>query len=70
MNTLDLDPGLAAVVDFTREHSDRIEQALTEGRTVPSFEFAALAGAVSALLDAIDARLPQQEQPAMKAVAA
>lgn len=71
MNTLDLDPSFATVVDCVREHNERIEQALTNGRKVTDFDCAVLSGAVSALLDAIDARLPQhEERPAIKAVAA
>jgi hypothetical protein len=71
VNTLDLDSGLAAVVDFVREVHDPIAQAITDSKPVTATDFAALSGAVWALLDAIDARLPQrEEQPAAKAVAA
>ncbi|MEV7364310.1 hypothetical protein [Streptomyces sp. NPDC091299] len=65
MNTLVLDPGLAAVVDFVREHNQQIEQAIGEGRPVSPFDYAVLSGAVSALLDAVDARLPQQQTKAV-----
>ncbi|MFD4547200.1 hypothetical protein [Streptomyces sp. NPDC058466] len=71
MNTLDLDAGLASVVDFVREVHAPIYQAITDHKPVTSTDCAALSGAVQALLDAIDARLPQPEQQtaALKAVA-
>lgn len=70
MNSLDLDAGLAAVVEYVRGRNAAIEQAMAAGRPVDTFDYAALSGAVSALLDAIDARLtPQPEQPAVKAAA-
>ena len=71
MNTLDLDSGLAAVVGFVREVHGPISQAITDHKEVTATDCAALSGAVYALLDAIDARLPQRvEQPAAEAVAA
>ena len=69
MNILDLDSGLAEVVDFVREVHAPISQAITDHKPVTATDCAALSGAVWALLDAIDARLPQSEQQAAKAVA-
>ena len=69
MNILDLDSGLAEVVDFVREVHAPISQAITDHKPVTATDCAALSGAVWALLDAIDARLPQSEQQATKAVA-
>ncbi|MFF8590036.1 hypothetical protein ACF061_01110 [Streptomyces sp. NPDC015220] len=66
MNNLDLDAGLAAVVDFVREVHAPIALAIQfdkDGGGVTSADCAALSGAVSALLGAIDARLPQQTEP-------
>lgn len=56
MNSLNLDSGLAAVVAYVRERNESIEQALANGKPVESFDYAALSGAVSTLLDAIHAR--------------
>ncbi|MFD8771351.1 hypothetical protein [Streptomyces sp. NPDC059916] len=72
MNELDLDPAMAAVVDHVREVHAPIWQAIDSRKPVTATDCAALSGAVAALLDAIDARLPQAEQPAvaLKAVAA
>jgi ribosome maturation factor RimP len=71
VNTLDLDAGLATVVDFVREVHDPIWQAITDHEPVTTTDCAVLSGAVRALLDAIDARLPQAEQqPIVQAVAA
>jgi ribosome maturation factor RimP len=70
VNILDLDAGLASVVDFVREAHDPIWQAITDRKEVTSTDCAVLSGAVRALLDAIDARLPQAEQPIVQAVAA
>lgn len=71
MNTLDMDSGLTAVVDCVREVHAPISQAITDGKEVTATDCAHLSGAVSALLDAIDARLPQREPQtaALKAVA-
>lgn len=70
MNTIYPDSGLAAVIDFVREQNTQIDQAIREGRPLSGFDCAALSGAVSSLLDAIDARLPQNTgQSALKAVA-
>lgn len=70
MNTIYLDSGIASVVDFVREQNGLIDQAIREGRPLSGFDCAALSGAVSSLLDAIDARLPQNAvQSALKAVA-
>lgn len=66
MNTIDLDPGLAKVVNCVREHNDNIGKALTAGHAVDVFDLATLYGAVAALLDAIDART---EPTPLKAVA-
>lgn len=70
MNTLDLDPGLAAIVDYLREVHGPISQAVSDG-TVTTTDCAYLVGAVDALLRAIDARLPQDTPPAtaLRAVA-
>lgn len=70
MNILYLDPGMAAVVAFVREQNALIDQAIRERRPLTDFDCAALNGAVSSLLDAIDARLPQHEERSLKAVAA
>lgn len=71
MNILDMDSGLAAVVDFVREVHAPISQAITVGGSVTTTDCALLSGAVDALLKAIDARLPQHEPQtaALKAVA-
>ncbi|MFB7244573.1 hypothetical protein ACFCYX_19195 [Streptomyces populi] len=71
MNELDLDSGMAAVVAYVREVHAPISQAIANGDNVTGTDCAFLSGAVQALLDAIDARLPQPEQPvaALKAVA-
>lgn len=59
MKNLDMDSGLAAVVDFVREVNAPISQAITDGGEITSTDCAHLSGAMNALLDAIDARLPQ-----------
>jgi hypothetical protein len=71
VNELDLDPGMAAVVAYVREVHAPISKAITDGTPVTGTDCAFLSGAVEALLGAIDARLPQPEQPAaaLKAVA-
>ncbi|MFF7147558.1 hypothetical protein ACFZAO_05725 [Streptomyces griseoaurantiacus] len=70
MNTLDMDPGLAAIIDYVREVHGPITHAVSDG-TVTTTDCAYLVGAVDALLRAIDARLPQDTPPttALKAVA-
>ncbi|NUQ95188.1 MAG: hypothetical protein HOY79_01045 [Streptomyces sp.] len=70
MNTIYPDSGLAAVIDFVREQNGLIDQAIREGRPLSGFDCAALSGAVSSLLDAIDARLPQNAGHAALKVAA
>jgi hypothetical protein len=72
VNELDMDAGLAAVVAYVREVHAPISKAITDGMPVTVTDCAFLSGAVEALLGAIDARLPQPEQPAvaLKAVAA
>ncbi|NED31025.1 hypothetical protein [Streptomyces sp. SID8499] len=60
MNILNPDAGLTAVINFVREVNGPIDQAITDGGEVTSTDCAALSGAVSALLNAIDARLPEQ----------
>ncbi|MEU9470496.1 hypothetical protein AB0D78_28530 [Streptomyces avermitilis] len=71
MNTLDLDSGLGAVLDFVREVHNPISQAITDRKGVTATDCAMLSGAVEALLNAIDARLPQPEaRPVVEAVAA
>lgn len=71
MKNLDLDSGIAAVVDYVREVHAPITQAITDGGAVTKTDCALLSGAVAALLNAIDARLPQREPQvaALKAVA-
>jgi hypothetical protein len=71
VKNLDLDSGLAAVVAYVREVHAPISQAIADGGPVTGTDCAFLSGAVEALLGAIDARLPQPEQPAvpLKAVA-
>jgi hypothetical protein len=66
---LDLDAGIAAVIDLVREVHTPIDQAITVGKPIAPFEYAALTGAVGALLDAIDARLTPPPALALKAVA-
>ncbi|MFI5992408.1 hypothetical protein ACIBAC_11225 [Streptomyces sp. NPDC051362] len=71
MNELDMDPGLAAVVDFVREVHASLSLAVGSG-VATTADYAALDGAVTGLLSAIDARLPQpavQPAVALKAVA-
>jgi hypothetical protein len=72
VNILDLDPALASIVEAVRETHGPIWQAIDDGGPVTSTDCARLSGVVKALLGAIDARLPQPEQPAvtLKAVAA
>lgn len=70
MNTLDLDSGLAAVVEAVREIHGPIWQAIEDRQQVTTTDCAMLSGVVQALLRAIDARLPQAEQPVVQAVAA
>jgi len=65
VNVLDLDPGLASIVAFVREVHGPIHQAITDRGQATATDCAVLAGAVSALLDAMDARLPQREQQAV-----
>ena len=65
MNELDLDAGLAAVVDYVREVHAPIWQAIANGGEISSADYAHHLGAVHALLGAIDARLPQPVQPAV-----
>ncbi len=71
MKNLDMDSGLTAVVDCVREVHTPIAQAITDREKVSTTDCAHLAGAVDALLRAIDARLPQREAQAeaLKAVA-
>ncbi|MDH6448264.1 hypothetical protein M2155_000672 [Streptomyces sp. SAI-119] len=64
----DFDPGLAAVIGLVREIHGPIEDAITKGGPVSSFDAAALAGAVGALLNAIDARTTPTPALALKAV--
>jgi hypothetical protein len=71
VNELDPDSGLASIVEALRETHAPIWQAIADGGPVTSTDCARLSGRVQALLGAIDARLPQPEQPAvaLKAVA-
>lgn len=71
MNTLDLDAGLASIVEAVRETHGPIWQAIEDRQLVTATDCAMLSGVVKALLNAIDARLPQAEQqPVVQAVAA
>ncbi|MGW4825050.1 hypothetical protein ACWEP4_40610 [Streptomyces sp. NPDC004227] len=71
MNIIDVDGSLAASLGHVREIHDPIRKAIEDGEEITAIDCALLSGAVSALLDAIDARLPRHEaQPAIKAVAA
>ena len=69
MNPLILDAGLAAVVGFVRETHTPIAQAIADGKSVDSSDYAALTGAVGALLNALDARLVDIQPVTVKAVA-
>lgn len=69
MNDLNLDAGLAAVIDFVRETHAPIEQAFTAHKPVEPYDLAALTGAVGALLNAIDARRIDNQPVTVKAVA-
>lgn len=71
MKNLDLDSGLAAVVEAAREAHDSVWPAVALGKRVDEADVIELAGKLHALLNAIDARLPQPVQPAvaLKAVA-
>lgn len=53
---VDFDSGLAAVIGLVREVHAPIDQAITDHKDVTSTDYAALSGAVAALLGAIDAR--------------
>ncbi|MGW5173207.1 hypothetical protein ACWERY_02415 [Streptomyces sp. NPDC004082] len=64
MKLLDMDSGLTEVVNFVREVHAPISQAITDGEPVSGTDCALLSGALDALLNAIDARRPQPEQPA------
>jgi hypothetical protein len=71
VNELDMDPGLAAVLEAVREAHASVWPAVVLGKQVDAEDAIQLASRVHALLGAIDARLPQPEQPAaaLKAVA-
>lgn len=60
MNRLDMDAGLAGVIDVVREAHAPIAKALAEQEPVEITDFAALHGAVTGLLGAIDARTAAQ----------
>jgi hypothetical protein len=68
VNELDMDSGLASVVEYVREVHTPIWQAIADGRPVTSTDCAVLSGAMKALLDAIDTRRPQP--PVLVALAA
>lgn len=70
MNELQLDAGLAAVVEYVREVHAPIYRAIADGKQATATDCAALSGAVSALLDAIDARTAPAPVRPVKAVAA
>ena len=65
----DFDPALGEVIDVVREVYAPIGAAMAERRTVDPVEFGALAGAVDALLKALDARTSPAPVQALKAVA-
>ena len=65
----DFDPALAGVIDVVREAYAPIGAAMAESRPVHPVEFGALAGAVDALLKALDARTSPAPVQALKAVA-
>jgi hypothetical protein len=67
MNDLDIDDGLAGVLALAREKYAPVQRALAEHAPLKAMDLASLAGAVGALLDAIDARTPEMQ--ATKAVA-
>lgn len=69
MKYLDLDPGMESVIDSVREVHAPIHEAIRTGAPVTDIDCAHLSGAVYALMRAIDARLPEQQQAALKAVA-
>lgn len=58
MNYLHPDAGLAAVIDFVREAHAPVDEAITVGAKPLTYDVALLTGAVTALLNAIDTRLP------------
>jgi hypothetical protein len=58
VNLLHPDAGLTAVIDFVREAHAPVDTAITAGKQPPTHDVAVLTGAVAALFDAIDARLP------------
>lgn len=60
MNYLDIDAGLAGVLDLVRERYAPVGRALAENQPINNDDLAHLAGAVRGLLGAIDARLPKQ----------
>lgn len=66
---IDFDPGVARVLACVREMHAPIDTAITAGKEVDVRDFAALFGAVGALLDAIDARLNPAPAEAMREVA-
>jgi hypothetical protein len=58
VNLLHPDAGLTAVINFVREAHAPVDTAITAGKEPSTHDVAVLTGAMSALLDAIDARLP------------
>ena len=64
----DFDPALANVIELVREIHAPIDAVARKGGLVAPLEAAALAGAVGALLDAIDARTRPAPALALKAV--
>lgn len=67
---LDCDPALLSVVGFVREIHTPIYEVISTGKPVGQCDVAALSGALSALLDAVDARLtPEPQQQSAKEAA-
>lgn len=65
----DFDPALADVIDVVREAYAPVGAAMAQRMPVQPVEFGALAGAVDALLKALDARTSPAPVQALKAVA-
>ena len=64
MNGIDLDAGLTTVMATVKVQSDAIMQSIRTYEPVSTREYAALVGAVSVLLDALYARMPETEERA------
>ncbi len=66
---LDMDPALAAVIEYVRKVHTPIDEAMADGKPVNLRDLGALSGAVGALLDAIDARRTPPPARTLQAVA-